>query len=46
MDSSTENMDAVAAALREIVLFTQAGRALNLLLCGVTMVRSRTGKPR
>ncbi|TSD65131.1 carboxyl transferase domain-containing protein [Aeromicrobium piscarium] len=37
MDSGTENMDAVASALRRIVEFTQAGGVINILVTGVTV---------
>ena len=43
MDSGTENMDWIAAVLRRIVEFTQAGGELNVGSPGSTSVRSLTG---
>ncbi len=37
MDSGTETMDWIAAGLRRIVLFTQAGGELNVVVCGITV---------
>ncbi len=37
MDSGTENMDWVAAALRRIVGFTQAGGELNVVVSGINV---------
>jgi acetyl-CoA carboxylase carboxyltransferase component len=37
MDSGTENMDWVAAALRRIVQFTQAGGELNVVVTGINV---------
>jgi acetyl/propionyl-CoA carboxylase alpha subunit/acetyl-CoA carboxylase carboxyltransferase component len=37
MDSGTENMDWVAAALRRIVRFTQAGGEINVVVSGVNV---------
>ncbi|TDD58625.1 hypothetical protein E1263_18475 [Kribbella antibiotica] len=37
MDSGTENMDWVAAALRRIVEFTQAGGELNVVAAGINV---------
>ena len=37
MDSGTENMDWVAAALRRIVAFTQAGGELNVVVAGINV---------
>ena len=37
MDSGTENMDWVAAALRRIVHFTQAGGEINIVVSGVNV---------
>jgi acetyl-CoA carboxylase carboxyltransferase component len=37
MDSGTENMDWVAAALRRIVHFTQAGREINVVVSGINV---------
>jgi acetyl/propionyl-CoA carboxylase alpha subunit/acetyl-CoA carboxylase carboxyltransferase component len=37
MDSGTENMDWVAAALRRIVRFTQAGGELNVVVSGINV---------
>ncbi|MFV0405736.1 MAG: carboxyl transferase domain-containing protein [Propioniciclava sp.] len=37
MDSGTENMDWVAAALRRIVEFTQAGREINVVVAGINV---------
>ncbi len=37
MDSGTENMDWIAAVLRRIVLFTQAGGELNVVVAGVNV---------
>ena len=37
MDSGTENMDWVAAALRRIVRFTQAGREINIVVSGINV---------
>jgi acetyl-CoA carboxylase carboxyltransferase component len=37
MDSGTENMDWVAAALRRIVTFTQAGGEINVVVCGINV---------
>jgi acetyl/propionyl-CoA carboxylase alpha subunit/acetyl-CoA carboxylase carboxyltransferase component len=37
MDSGTENMDWVAAALRRIVHFTQAGGEINLVVSGINV---------
>jgi acetyl-CoA carboxylase carboxyltransferase component len=37
MDSGTENMDWVAAALRRIVHFTQAGGELNVVVSGINV---------
>jgi acetyl/propionyl-CoA carboxylase alpha subunit/acetyl-CoA carboxylase carboxyltransferase component len=37
MTSGTENMDWIAAALRRIVLFTQAGFEINVVVCGVNV---------
>ena len=47
MDSGTENMDWVAAALRRIVRFTQAGGEINIVVSPAsTSAPSRTGTPR
>ena len=47
MDSGTENMDWVAAALRRIVRFTQAGGEINVVVSPAsTSAPSRTGTPR
>ena len=37
MTSGTENMDWVAAALRRIVTFTQAGGEINIVVAGITV---------
>jgi acetyl/propionyl-CoA carboxylase alpha subunit/acetyl-CoA carboxylase carboxyltransferase component len=37
MDSGTENMDWVAAALRRIVTFTQAGGEINIVVAGINV---------
>ncbi len=37
MDSGTENMDWVARALRRIVLFTQAGGEINVVVAGINV---------
>ena len=37
MDSGTENMDWVAAALRRIVSFTQAGGEINIVVSGINV---------
>jgi acetyl/propionyl-CoA carboxylase alpha subunit/acetyl-CoA carboxylase carboxyltransferase component len=37
MTSGTENLDATAAALRRIVLFTQAGLEINVVVAGVNV---------
>ena len=37
MDSGVENMDWIAAVLRELVLFTQAGGEVNILVCGINV---------
>jgi acetyl/propionyl-CoA carboxylase alpha subunit/acetyl-CoA carboxylase carboxyltransferase component len=37
MDSGTENMDWVAAALRRIVTFTQAGGEINVIVSGINV---------
>ncbi len=37
MDSGTETMDWIAAGLRRIVLFTQAGGELNVVVCGINV---------
>ncbi|MDA2809760.1 ATP-grasp domain-containing protein, partial [Nocardiopsis sp. RSe5-2] len=37
MDSGTENMDWVAAALRRIVTFTQAGGEINVVVAGINV---------
>ena len=37
MDSGTENMDWIAAVLRRLVTFTQAGGEVNLLVLGVNV---------
>ncbi len=37
MDSGVENMDWIAAVLRRIVLFTQAGGEINLLVNGINV---------
>jgi acetyl/propionyl-CoA carboxylase alpha subunit/acetyl-CoA carboxylase carboxyltransferase component len=37
MDSGTENMDWVAAALRRIVQFTQAGGEINVVVTGINV---------
>ncbi|HXW58651.1 MAG TPA: carboxyl transferase domain-containing protein [Solirubrobacteraceae bacterium] len=37
MDSGTENMDWIAAVLRRIVLFTQAGGELNVVVAGINV---------
>jgi acetyl-CoA carboxylase carboxyltransferase component len=37
MDSGTENMDWVAAALRRIVEFTQAGNEINVVVAGINV---------
>jgi len=37
MDSGTENMDWVAAALRRIVTFTQAGGEINVVVSGINV---------
>ena len=37
MDSGTENMDWVAAALRRIVEFTQAGGEINVIVTGINV---------
>jgi acetyl-CoA carboxylase carboxyltransferase component len=37
MDSGTENMDWVAAALRRIVHFTQAGGEINVIVSGINV---------
>ncbi len=37
MDSGTENMDAIARALRRIVEFTQAGGEINIVVTGINV---------
>ena len=37
MDSGTENMDWIARVLRRIVLFTQAGREINVVVAGINV---------
>ncbi|MDH3681826.1 MAG: ATP-grasp domain-containing protein [Acidimicrobiia bacterium] len=37
MDSGTENMDWIAAALRRIVTFTQAGGEINIVVTGINV---------
>ena len=37
MDSGTENMDWIAAVLRRIVEFTQAGGTIHVIVCGVNV---------
>ncbi|MEU6190443.1 carboxyl transferase domain-containing protein [Nocardia sp. NPDC047038] len=37
MESGTENMDWVAAALKRIVEFTQAGREINIVVAGINV---------
>lgn len=37
MDSGTENMDAVAHALKRIVEFTQAGHEINIVVAGINV---------
>src|SRR3712207_102363 len=37
MDSGTENMDWVAAALRRIIEFTQAGGEINVVVAGINV---------
>ena len=37
MDSGTENMDWIAAVLRRIVLFTQTGSELNVVVAGINV---------
>ena len=37
MDSGTENMDAVAKALRRIIAFTQAGGEINVVVAGINV---------
>ncbi|MFF5083523.1 biotin carboxylase N-terminal domain-containing protein [Actinoplanes sp. NPDC000266] len=37
MSSGTENMDWVAAALKRIVTFTQAGGEINIVIAGITV---------
>ncbi len=37
MDSGTENMDWIAAVLRRIILFTQEGGAINVVVTGVNV---------
>ncbi len=37
MDSGTENMDAVARALRRIISFTQAGGEINVVVTGINV---------
>ena len=37
MDSGVENMDWIAAVLRKIILFTQAGGEINLLVNGINV---------
>ena len=37
MDSGTENMDWVAAALKRIVEFTQAGGEVNIVVAGINV---------
>jgi acetyl/propionyl-CoA carboxylase alpha subunit/acetyl-CoA carboxylase carboxyltransferase component len=37
MDSGTENLDWVAAALKRIVEFTQAGGEINIVVAGITV---------
>ncbi|WP_363326278.1 biotin carboxylase N-terminal domain-containing protein [Haloactinopolyspora sp.] len=37
MTSGTENMDWVAAALKRIVMFTQAGGEINVVVAGITV---------
>jgi acetyl/propionyl-CoA carboxylase alpha subunit/acetyl-CoA carboxylase carboxyltransferase component len=37
MDSGTENMDWIAAVLRHIVLFTQAGGEINVVVTGINV---------
>ena len=46
MDSGTETMDWIAAVLRRIILFTQAGERSTSSWPGSTLVPSRTGTPR
>jgi acetyl-CoA carboxylase carboxyltransferase component len=37
MDSGTENMDAVAKGLRRIIVFTQAGGEINVVVAGINV---------
>ncbi len=37
MDSGTENMDAVARALRRIITFTQSGGEINIVVAGINV---------
>ena len=37
MDSGTENMDWIARVLRQIVLFTQAGGEINIIVAGINV---------
>jgi acetyl/propionyl-CoA carboxylase alpha subunit/acetyl-CoA carboxylase carboxyltransferase component len=37
MDSGTETMDWIAAVLRRIILFTQGGGELNVVVCGINV---------
>lgn len=37
MDSGTENMDWIARVLRRIVLFTQAGHEINVIVAGINV---------
>ena len=37
MDSGTENMDWIAAALRRVVEFTQAGGEINIIVAGINV---------
>ncbi len=37
MDTGTENMDGVARALRRIIMFTQAGGEINVIVAGINV---------
>jgi hypothetical protein len=37
MDSGTENMDWIARVLRQIVLFTQSGGEINVVVAGINV---------
>jgi acetyl/propionyl-CoA carboxylase alpha subunit/acetyl-CoA carboxylase carboxyltransferase component len=37
MESGTENMDWIAAVLRRIIEFTQAGHEVNVVVCGINV---------